>query len=185
MTGFGLCVAMYSETIFVCIVFFFLKSGVIWSVLLWFRLMVFLFQFRKIVSFISLSVVSGWVRSCKGCVARRAFCLSCDACSLRWYSSGSVFVSMCRCWMSVSWVHPVMILKALFWIVCSFCRLDFFIIGDHTVLAYSMTGRMTVSYVLCKVSFCFYPNLFSSKIARLFPGETCFTRSIAINIHTY
>ena len=42
------------------------------------------------------------------------FCLSCDECSLRCAFSGSMLVSLCKCWMFVSDVHPVAILSAIF-----------------------------------------------------------------------
>ena len=41
-------------------------------------------------------------------------CLSCDECSLRCAFSGSMLVSLCKCWMFVSDVHPVAILSAMF-----------------------------------------------------------------------
>ena len=42
------------------------------------------------------------------------FCLRCDECSLRCAFSGSMLVSLCKCWMFVSDVHPVAILSAMF-----------------------------------------------------------------------
>ena len=56
--------------------------------------------------------------------------------------------------MFVSAVQPVMTRRALFCTICSFCRFVSDIVGDHTVLAYSITGRMIVLYVVCRVSFC-------------------------------
>ena len=49
-----------------------------------------------------------------GCVVCSDFCLSWDAWSLRCVSSGSTWVSSCKCCMFVSFVHPVAILKAVF-----------------------------------------------------------------------
>ena len=49
-----------------------------------------------------------------GCVGCWLFCLSCDECSLRCAFSGSMLVSLCKCWMFVSDVHPVVILSATF-----------------------------------------------------------------------
>ena len=49
-----------------------------------------------------------------GCVGCWLFCLSCDECSLRCTFSGSMLVSLCKCWMFVSDVHPVAILSAMF-----------------------------------------------------------------------
>src|SRR6478609_5659326 len=46
----------------------------------------------------------------------------CDAWSLRWVLSGSICVSVCRCWIFVSAVQPVMILSAVFWVVWSLLR---------------------------------------------------------------
>ena len=43
-----------------------------------------------------------------------AFFLSCDECSLRCAFSGSMLVSLCKCWMFVSDVHPVAIMSAMF-----------------------------------------------------------------------
>lgn len=76
-------------------------------------------------------------------MGKRDFCLSCDACNLRWLTRGSVLVSICRCCVFVSEVHPVVTRRALFWMICSFCRLVFDMVGDQMVLAYSMTGRVT------------------------------------------
>ena len=46
--------------------------------------------------------------------------------------------------MFVSGVHPVMTLSAVFWVVCSLERLVSDMLGDHTVLAYSVTGSTMV-----------------------------------------
>ena len=81
-----------------------------------------------------------------------ACCLSCDACNLRCVETGSILVSVCRCAVLVSSVHPVMVLIALF---CMVCSLDMFVseaMGDHTVFAYSVIGRVIVLYVVVRVS---------------------------------
>ena len=66
---------------------------------------------------------------------------------------GSILVSVCRCWVFVSCVHPVASLKHVFCIVCSFVVFVGFMIGDHMVLAYSIVGRVIVLYVFSNVSF--------------------------------
>lgn len=48
-----------------------------------------------------------------------ACCLSSKACSLRCVDMGSIFVSLCRCAALVSNVHPVIVCRALFCVVCS------------------------------------------------------------------
>ena len=65
---------------------------------------------------------------------------------------GSIWVSLCRCDVLVSSVHPVMVLSALFCVVCSLAMFVSEAMGDHTVLAYSMIGRVIVLYVVVKVS---------------------------------
>ena len=52
----------------------------------------------------------------------------------------------------MSCVHPVAILSAVFWIVCSFCVFVSDMMGDQTVLVYSSIGRVIVLYVLISVS---------------------------------
>ena len=54
--------------------------------------------------------------------------------------------------MLVSSVHPVIVRSALFCVVCS---LEMFVseaMGDHTVFAYSVIGRVIVLYVVVSVS---------------------------------
>ena len=67
-------------------------------------------------------------------------------------STGSTLVSSCRCCALVSRVQPVIVLSAVFWIVCSFvvCVCD--MMGDQTVLAYSSCGRVRALYVQSSVS---------------------------------
>ena len=81
-----------------------------------------------------------------------ASCRSCDACSLRCVAMGSIFVSVCRCAVLVSSVHPVTVRSALFCVVCSFVMFVSEAMGDHTVFAYSMIGRVIVLYVVVSVS---------------------------------
>ena len=54
--------------------------------------------------------------------------------------SGSVCVSWCRCVVFVSAVHPVAILRAVFWMICSLLRFVSDIIGDQIVFPYSSMG---------------------------------------------
>ena len=51
-------------------------------------------------------------------------CRGCDGCC--------VSVSSCRCYMSVSCVHPVAVLNAVFYMTCSLFMLVEDAIGDHT-----------------------------------------------------
>ena len=66
---------------------------------------------------------------------------------------GRMRVSSCRCWVLVSRVHPVMVRNAWFCTVCSFVMFVFEMIGDQTVFAYSIMGRVIVLYVVMSVSF--------------------------------
>ena len=68
--------------------------------------------------------------------------------------SGSIVVSSCRCWMSVSLVHPVASRSAVFWMICSLLMFVSDVRGDQIVDAYSMTGRVMALYVAMIVSFC-------------------------------
>ena len=77
----------------------------------------------------------------EGCCA---CCLSCEAWSFRCVAMGSILVSLWRCAVLVSSVHPVIVRKALFWIVCSLPMFVSDVIGDHIVLAYSMRGLVIV-----------------------------------------
>ena len=52
--------------------------------------------------------------------------------------------SVCRCWMFVSAVQPVIILSAVFWVVWSLLRFVSEMMGDQRVFPYSMTGRVMV-----------------------------------------
>ena len=54
--------------------------------------------------------------------------------------------------MFVSCVQPVMVLSAMFCIICSLLVLVFAMIGDHIVFAYSSMGRVIVLYVTICVS---------------------------------
>ena len=65
--------------------------------------------------------------------------------------------------MFVSAVHPVATLSALFWMICSLLVCVCASTGDHTVLAYSSSGRVNVLYVFVIVSFSF-PQLVDVKV---------------------
>lgn len=54
--------------------------------------------------------------------------------------------------MLVSRVHPVAVLSAWFWIVCSLVMFVFDVMGDQIVFAYSRIGRVIVLYVVVRVS---------------------------------
>ena len=82
-----------------------------------------------------------------------SFCLSCDAWNLRWVLSASICVSVCRCWIFVSSVQPVMILGAVFWVVWSLLRLVLEMMGDQRVFPCSMMGRVMV---LCGLRLVFF-----------------------------
>src|SRR6476469_4260597 len=83
-----------------------------------------------------------------------SFCLSCDARSLRWVLSGSICVSVCRCWIFVSAVQPAVMLSAVLWVVWNLLRFVSEMMGDRRVFPYSMTGRVMVLEVAISVSFC-------------------------------
>ena len=57
--------------------------------------------------------------------------------------------------MLVSDVHPVAILRAVFWVVWSLFLLVALMIGDQTGLAYSRMGLTMALYVAINVSFYF------------------------------
>ena len=54
---------------------------------------------------------------CSGCDGCCGFSLICDACRLRCSCSSSTFVSLCRCFVFVSCVHPVAVLNTAFCVV--------------------------------------------------------------------
>ena len=56
---------------------------------------------------------------------------------------GSVSVSLCRCCMVVSCVHPVAVLTAAFGMTCSLLMLVEDARADHMEEAYSRAGLMT------------------------------------------
>ena len=56
---------------------------------------------------------------------------------------GSVSVSLCRCCMFVSCVHPVVVINAAFCMTCSLLMLVEDARGDHTEEAYSRPGLIT------------------------------------------
>ncbi len=108
----------HSLTAIVCIVLRFVEIVSAVGEVVSLILIVFLLQLSKIVGFIFREQFDCWMSSCRGCVGSFAFCLSCDACSLRWFIRGRVLVSVCRCCVLVSEVQPVITLRALFWVVC-------------------------------------------------------------------
>ena len=60
---------------------------------------------------------------------------------------GSVSVSSCRWLNVVSWVHPVAVLNAVFYIICSLLMLVKNAKGDHIEDADSRAGPMIVLHV--------------------------------------
>ena len=56
---------------------------------------------------------------------------------------GSMSVSLCRCCMFVSYVHPVVVLNAAFCMTCSLLMLVEDERGDHMEVEYSRAGHMT------------------------------------------
>ena len=68
---------------------------------------------------------------------------------------GRVCVSLCRCFVFVSVVHPVAILNAVFCVICSFLMCVSDASGDHMVETYSSKGLVMALYVAMIISFCF------------------------------
>ena len=68
---------------------------------------------------------------------------------------GSVCVSSCRCCVFVSVVHPVAILSAVFYVICSLLIFVSDASGDHMVGTYSSMGLVMALYVAMIVSFGF------------------------------
>ena len=66
---------------------------------------------------------------------------------------GSVSVLSCRCCMFVSCVHPVAVLNAAFFMICSLLMLVEDAIGDHTEEAYSKHSPKPEMIVHDPVSF--------------------------------
>ena len=56
--------------------------------------------------------------------------------------------------MLVSCVHPVAILRAVFYTICSLSMFVSDALGDHMVEAYSSTGLVMALYVASMVSLC-------------------------------
>ena len=82
------------------------------------------------------------------------FCLHREAWSCRCSCMGSVSVSLCRCCMVVSCVHPVAVLNAVFCVTFSLLMLVEDARGDHMEEAYTRAGFITALYVAMSVSFC-------------------------------
>ena len=68
---------------------------------------------------------------------------------------GRVCVSLCRCCVFVSVVHPVASLSAVFCVFCSLLKFVCDARGHHTVEAYWSMGLAMALYVAMIVSFCF------------------------------
>ena len=94
--------------------------------------------------FLSLGVLKYVVCLCRGCDGCCVFCLYCETWSCRCSCMESVSVSLCRCCMFVSCVHPVAVLNAAFCMTCSLLMLVEVAIDDNTEEAYSRAGLMTV-----------------------------------------
>ena len=69
---------------------------------------------------------------------------------------GSVSVSLCRCCMFVSCVHPEAVLNAAFCMTCCLLMLVEDERGYHMEEAYSRAGLITALYVAMSVSFVFH-----------------------------
>ena len=72
---------------------------------------------------------------------------------------GNMSVSLCRCCMFMSCVHPVAVLNAAFCMTCSLLMLVEDVGGDHMEEACSRAGLMTALWVAMSVSF---QSLFNS-----------------------
>ena len=90
-----------------------------------------------------LGVLKYVVCLCRGCDGCCGLCLYCEAWSCRCSCMGSVSVSLCRCCMCVSCVHPVAVLNAAFCMTCSLLMLVGGAIGGHTEEAFSRAGLIT------------------------------------------
>ena len=66
----------------------------------------------------------------------------------------SMSVSLCRCCMVVSCMHPVAVLNAVFCMTCSLLMLVEDARGDYMEEAYSRVGLITALEVAMSVSFC-------------------------------
>ena len=60
---------------------------------------------------------------------------------------GRVCVSLCRCCVYVSVIHPVAILSAVFYVICSLLTLVSDASGDHMVDTYQSMGLVMALYV--------------------------------------
>ena len=68
---------------------------------------------------------------------------------------GSVCISSCRCCVFVSVVHPVVILSAVFCVICSLLMFVSDASVDNMVETYSSMGLVMALHVAMIVSFCF------------------------------
>ena len=90
--------------------------------------------------FLSLGDLKYVVCLCRGCDGCCVFCLYCEAWSCRCSCMGSVSVSLCRCCMFVSCVHPMAVLNAAFSMTCSLLLMVDDARGDHMEEAYFRAG---------------------------------------------
>ena len=68
---------------------------------------------------------------------------------------GNMCVSLYRCCVLVSDVHPVAILSAVFCVICSLLMFESDASGDYMVETYSSMGLVMALYAASIVSFCF------------------------------
>ena len=71
--------------------------------------------------------------------------------------NGVCLLCVCVCCVFVSVVHPVVILSAVFCVICSLLMLCLMLLasGDNMVESYSSIGLVMALYVVMIVSFCF------------------------------
>ena len=93
--------------------------------------------------FFSLGVLKYVVYLCSGCDGCSVSCLYCDTWSCMCSCMGSGSVSLCRCCMFVSCVHPVAVLNAAFCMTCSLLMQVEDARGDHMEEAYYRAGLIT------------------------------------------
>ena len=84
----------------------------------------------------SIGMLKYVVCLCNGLDGCCVFCLCCETWSCRCWCMGCVSVSLCRCCVFVSCVHPVAVLNAAFCMTCSLLMLVEDARGDHMEKAY-------------------------------------------------
>jgi len=92
----------YFVTVAVCMIFMFAFMSVVVMLSGFVGMFVVYLVLLNVVCFFSLGVWLCCVSLCSGLDGCCAFCLICDACSLRCSCMGSIFVSSCRCCVFVS-----------------------------------------------------------------------------------